>query len=225
MQSDRQGVSTTYSGSTPISDTTTTPSLTRRVKKFCQEFFVHADIFCEHSDYFKSCLRGNFAEAQTQRVEIEDISIEDFALWVNTVYRYHFIPHEGFVLEPDLIQILTVWRLSDRFIHKPLIDQYKMRLEDLLSIFTVEWWRKYYIDHAASDSQRYINELQMGYRYCRAHTLPDAFSDGFVTACANCPAQLYATYASLLDAEFMRLVSVRIVMRHANKNLIPLQEL
>ncbi|CAK7233910.1 hypothetical protein SEUCBS140593_008759 [Sporothrix eucalyptigena] len=187
------------------------------------EFIVHADIFCEHSDYFKSCLRGNFAEAQTQSVEIEDISAEDFGLWVNAVYWYHFTT-QRFVLDLSFIQILTVWKLSDRFIHKPLIDHSQKRLEHRLSLYTIEWWRDYYINHTVLESQRYIDDLQGGYCYCRAHTLPDAFSDGFVTACAKCPAQLYATYASLLDTEFMRLVSVRVVMRHADASLIPLQE-
>ncbi|CAK7263906.1 hypothetical protein SEPCBS57363_000810 [Sporothrix epigloea] len=191
------------------------------------EFHIHADLLCKHSDYFSRCLRGNFAEAETQRIEIDgdEISVDDFGLWVDLLYRSHFQKAETFVLRKEstggtlsTMQILTLWKLSDRFLHKPLADLASESLLHRLSLYSVEQWRKLYRTRPASDIRARVSRLQVAYRYCCDQELP--FIDDIVTACANCPAQVYAECASLLEVDFMMLVSQRMIMAHADRQLV-----
>ena len=191
------------------------------------EFFVHTDLLCKHSDYFTRCLRGSFAEAETQRVEIndDDISADDFGLWVDLLYRSHFQKPDTFVLRKEetggtlsTMQILTLWKLSDRFLHKPLAALVEESLQHRLSLYSVEQWRKLYRTRPASDIRSRVSRLQDAYRYCCDQELP--FVNDIVTACANCPAQVYADCVSLLEVDFMMLVSQRMIMAHADNQLV-----
>lgn len=191
------------------------------------EFYLHADLLCEHSDYFSRCLRGSFAEAETQRIEFngDEISVDDFGLWVDLLYRSHFQKAETFVLRKEstggtlsTMQILTLWKLSDRFMHKPLAALASESLLHRLSLYSVEQWRKLYRTRPASDIRARVSRLQVAYRYCCDQELP--FINDIVTACANCPAQVYAECASLLEVDFMMLVSQRMIMAHADRQLV-----
>ncbi|CAK7210788.1 hypothetical protein SCUCBS95973_000907 [Sporothrix curviconia] len=191
-----------------------------------REFYIHAELLCKHSDYFTRCLRGGFAEAETQRVEInDDISVDDFGLWIDLLYRSHFQKPDTFVLRKEetggtlsTMQILTLWKLSDRFLHKPLAALAEESLQHRLSLYSVEQWRKLYRTRPASDIRSRVSRLQDAYRFCCDQDLP--FVNDIVTACANCPAQVYADCASLLEVDFMMLVSQRMIMAHADNQLV-----
>ncbi|CAK7265668.1 hypothetical protein SEPCBS119000_001630 [Sporothrix epigloea] len=190
------------------------------------EFFIHADLLCEHSDYFSRCLRGSFAEAKKQRIEInDDISVDDFGLWVDMLYRLHFHRPETFLLRKEetggalsTMQILVLWKLSDRFLHQPLAGIACESLLHRLSLYSVEQWRKLYRTRPATDIRARVRRLQEAYRYCCDQDLP--FINEIVTACANCPAQVYAECAPLLEVDFMMLVSQRMIMAHADSQLV-----
>ncbi|KAL1897047.1 hypothetical protein Sste5346_004252 [Sporothrix stenoceras] len=192
-----------------------------------REFFIHANLLCKHSDYFTRCLRGGFAEAETQRVEIndEDISAEDFGLWVDLLYRSHFQKPDSFVLRKEetggtlsTMQILTLWKLSDRFMNRVLAQMAEESLQHRLSLYSVEQWRKLYRTRPSSDIRSRVSRLQDAYRYCVDQELP--FVNDIVNACANSPPQVYAECASLLEVDFMLLVSQRMIMDHADSALI-----
>ncbi|KIH92752.1 hypothetical protein SPBR_02518 [Sporothrix brasiliensis 5110] len=192
-----------------------------------REFFIHANLLCKESDYFTRCLRGGFAEAETQRIEIndEDVSVEDFGLWVDLLYRSHFQKPEKFLLRKEetggtlsTMQILTLWKLSDRFMNRTLAAMAEESLHHRLSLYSVEQWRKLYRTRPSSDIKSRVSRLQDAYHYCCDQELP--FVNDIVAACANCPAQVYADCASLFEVDFMMLVSQRMIMAHADNQLV-----
>ncbi len=206
-----------------------------------REFFVHAELLCKHSAYFSRCLRGGFAEAQTQRIDLGgggggggggegsddggDLTPEDLGLWIDLLYRWHFHQPGTFVLRKEetggtlsTMQLLTLWRLSDRFLHAPLAALAEESLQHRLGLYSAEQWRKLYRTRPAADIEARASRLQTAFRYCRAHELP--FADGIVSAFANCPAQVYADCAPTLDPEFMMQVSRRMILAHADNSLL-----
>lgn len=192
-----------------------------------RELFIHASLLCKNSDYFTRCLRGGFAEAETQRVEIndDDLSAEDFGLWVDLLYRSHFQKPDSFVLRKEetggtlsTMQILTLWKLSDRFMNRVLAQMAEESLQHRLSLYSVEQWRKLYRTRPSNDIRSRVSRLQDAYRYCVEQELP--FVDDIVNACANCPAQVYFECAPLLEVDFMMRVSQRMIMAHADNALI-----
>ena len=191
------------------------------------QFAVHAELLCRESSYFVGCLRGGFAEAETQTVEIddEDISAEDFGLWVDLLYRVHFNKPGAFVLRKEetggtlsTMQLLTLWKLSDRFLNKPLAAIVEESLQHRLGLYSVEQWRKLYRTRPTQDIKSRVSRLQDAYRYCCEQSLP--FANAIVNACANCPAQVYDSSVAILDKEFMEQVSRRMIMAHADNSLL-----
>lgn len=196
-----------------------------------REFCLHAELLCRQSDYFARALRGGFAEATTQRVELDgdDVAPEDFGLWADLLYRAHFHRPGTFVLRKEETggslstrQILTLWQLSDRFLHRPLAALAEESLQHRLGLYSVEQWRRLYRSRSASDIRARVGRLQDAYRQCVEHGLP--FGDAVVAACANCPARVYADCIDLLDADFMALVSCRMILAHADESLMSKDE-
>lgn len=153
------------------------------------------------------------------------MSVEDFGLWVDLLYRSHFQKPDTFVLRKEetggtlsTMQILTLWKLSDRFLHRPLAALAEESLQHRLSLYSVEQWRKLYRTRPSSDIKSRVSRLQDAYRYCCDQELP--FVNDLVAACANCPAQVYAECAALLEVDFMMQVSQRMIMAHADQQLI-----
>lgn len=195
------------------------------------EFFVHANLLCKESEYFACCLRGSFAEASTQRIEVndEDLAAEDFGLWVDLLYRVHFQRPGTFVLRKEetggtlsTMQILVLWRLSDRFMHAPMAALAEESLRHRLSLYSVDQWRKLYRTRSAAEIKARVGRLQDAYRYCCDKNLP--FGNDLVAACANCPAQVYSVCAPMLEADFMMLVSEKMIMAHADTQLVSKDE-
>lgn len=192
-----------------------------------KEFFVHADLLCRNSEYFTRCLRGGFAEAETQRVVLDDddVTVEDFGLWVDLLYRHHFQKPDTFVLRKEETggtlstkQILTLWKLSDRFMNRTLAALAEESLQHRLSLYSVEQWRKLYRTRPSADIKSRVSRLQDAYRYCCDQQLP--FVEDIVIACANCPPQVYGDCVPLLEPDFMMLVSKRMILAQADNQLI-----
>lgn len=190
-------------------------------------YTVHSDLLCRESEYFKGCLRGSFSEAETQTVVIddEDISVDDFGLWVDLLYRVYFSKPGAFVLRKEemggtlsTMQLLTLWKLSDRFLNKPLAAIVHESLQHRLGLYSVQQWRKLYRTRPAQDIKSRVSRLQDAYRYCCEQSLP--FTDDIVDACANCPPQVYDSSVAILDKEFMEQVSRRMIMAHADNSLL-----
>lgn len=196
-----------------------------------QEFFVHSSLLCQRSDYFARALCGGFAEAATQRIELDgdDVSPEDFGLWVDLLYRAFFHRPGTFVLRKEETggslstrQILTLWRLSDRFLHETMAAMAEESLQHRLGLYSPEQWRKLYRTRPATDIRARVGRLQDAYHQCLDQGLP--FSDAVVAACANCPAQVYADCLDILEPDFMALVSRRMILAHADGSLLSKDE-
>ncbi|KAG9516813.1 hypothetical protein KCV07_g6505, partial [Aureobasidium melanogenum] len=62
------------------------PMVTVRVGPDEQEFCIHKELLCSKSTYFAKALSGQFLEAQTRIVELEDIHVVLFRVFVAWLY-------------------------------------------------------------------------------------------------------------------------------------------
>ncbi|KAH0386697.1 hypothetical protein KCU92_g2457, partial [Aureobasidium melanogenum] len=62
------------------------PMVTVRVGPDRQEFCIHKELLCSKSTYFAKALSGQFLEAQTRIVELEDIHVVLFRVFVAWLY-------------------------------------------------------------------------------------------------------------------------------------------
>lgn len=100
-----------------------------------REWNIPMDLLCFHSNYFKSALQGEFAEAQTKRVELLDEKPEAFALVVEWLYT-HGIKVSGrgvgkgvYREEPNFGTLLEAWTLAD-YLHLPKLQNIIMKIMD-----------------------------------------------------------------------------------------------
>jgi hypothetical protein len=84
-----------------------------------KEWRIPTDLLCFHSGYFRSALKGGFAEAEAQRVELLDEKPESFKLVVEWLYT-HEIKVSGrstntnfYCEQPEFDTLLDTWMLAN----------------------------------------------------------------------------------------------------------------
>lgn len=200
-------------------------------------FTVHKVLLVKDSDYFEKALNGPFVEAQTRTINLgDDISSAQFGVYVDVLYRsyvdkgYKFRPgvldlHKAaFYTEPKQkvgprSQILWLWRLSDRFLNKRLLEIAEVSFKWFIRNFTVLKWEAMYTGRGHTDHQLLsrITSLQDAYQHCVEHDLPQM--DEIVRCTANMPLQLFTKHYDDLDDDFRTVVMKQLMKRFENPNL------
>ncbi|TIA44181.1 hypothetical protein D6C79_06523 [Aureobasidium pullulans] len=62
------------------------PIITVRVGPDKQEFYIHKGVLCSNSNYFAKALSGQFQEAKTNTVELDDVHVLLFKVFVAWLY-------------------------------------------------------------------------------------------------------------------------------------------
>ncbi|KAF2092217.1 hypothetical protein K490DRAFT_53361 [Saccharata proteae CBS 121410] len=83
---------------------------------------IHKQLLVECSNYFDKCLTGDFAEAQTGVVRLEDVQSDVFDMFVSWVYGRFLIHQE------------VKWSLTDLYALADLLDVPYLRMEILTSL-------------------------------------------------------------------------------------------
>lgn len=100
-----------------------------------KEWRIPTDLLCYHSGYFRSALKGEFAEAQIRRVELLDENPEAFALVVEWLYTHKIQVTDRALVksiygeEPSFDTLLKTWVLAD-YLQLPKLQNIVMKVMD-----------------------------------------------------------------------------------------------
>jgi hypothetical protein len=99
-----------------------------------KEWRIPTDLLCYHSGYFRSALKGEFAESQIRRVELRDEKPEAFALVVEWLYTHKIELNDAqrwnmYMEEPSFNTLLKTWVLAD-YLQLPKLQNIIMKVMD-----------------------------------------------------------------------------------------------
>jgi len=90
-------------------------------KQLRHPFRIHQNYICHYSPYFKAAFTGNFTEAETQELQLEDVEGEIFGVFVNWLYTQTIEDEEAKV--PSAHHLIQLWVLADRLLVPTLQNQ------------------------------------------------------------------------------------------------------
>lgn len=107
------------------------------------KFHVHKSLLCEQSDYFKAAFEGQFAEAKSEELTLEDEDPELFDRLLDWVYLQYLEPIAARDNE-HAKELVKLWVLADKFLMHRLANEainalYKGRPKDLKDIYNWVW--------------------------------------------------------------------------------------
>ncbi|KFZ04445.1 hypothetical protein V502_10145 [Pseudogymnoascus sp. VKM F-4520 (FW-2644)] len=89
------------------------------VGKEKQQWSIPMDLLCFHSGYFRSTLKGGFAEGKSKTVELLNAKPEAFELIVEWLYTHEIKtsgrdnPSDIYTEKPNIATLLEAWMLAD----------------------------------------------------------------------------------------------------------------
>lgn len=188
-------------------------------------FHVHKDVLTLDCAYFDKALNGPFLEAQSQSINLDDISSESFGLYVDILYKFTADFRNLDMLKGRLgsnngyswRELLEIWKLSDRFLNPKLMGVARQILEYRLRCISWSVWKYHYQFADWEKIKGLAGNLQEGFRFCKTADLP--FKDEFVTALMSCPPQVFAQIVADLDDDFKTAATQRFAMRFADPSV------
>jgi len=82
---------------------------------------VHKNFITHYSPYFDAAFNGNFAEGQSQKLDLEDTEPHVFGTFVNWLYSQNIENAEGEI--PDDSTLVNLWLLADKCLVPKLQNQ------------------------------------------------------------------------------------------------------
>ncbi|KAH7333112.1 hypothetical protein BKA65DRAFT_40143 [Rhexocercosporidium sp. MPI-PUGE-AT-0058] len=86
-----------------------------------QSFPIHKNHICHYSAFFDAAFNGNFAEAESQEVQLYEVMPETFGIFVNWLYTQEIMSEDGEA--PDIRSLVHLWLLADRILVPSLQNQ------------------------------------------------------------------------------------------------------
>lgn len=92
------------------------PTVTVRVGPTLRVFNLHEAFLCHVSAFFKGALEGSFKEASTKSVDLIDIDLKVFYMFVGWLYyrKVHNVPEVGKCTEPTKLDCIQLYLFGDR---------------------------------------------------------------------------------------------------------------
>jgi hypothetical protein len=81
-------------------------------------FVVHKNFICHYSPYFDAAFNGNFEEARSQALDLEDINPFMFEMFVSWIYTQDVCYPDG-----EAGYLILLWLLAERFLVPRLQNQ------------------------------------------------------------------------------------------------------
>ncbi|EHK97622.1 putative Kelch repeat and BTB domain-containing protein 4 [Glarea lozoyensis 74030] len=75
-------------------------------------FKAHKSFLISHSEYFAAAFRGNYEEAKTSVINLEDVSATTIDIFIGWIYRQTILTPQGEV--PEFFELVDLWLFSDR---------------------------------------------------------------------------------------------------------------
>ncbi|KAL1868270.1 hypothetical protein Daus18300_005994 [Diaporthe australafricana] len=177
----------------------------------------------KHSRYFGRALNGPFSEAQTNSIDFDDITAEDFGLYVSVIYPLVLcnlqLEWSDIRTEYDddapLSLFLRLWKLGDRLLNSKVCAIAKIEIEKRFECLETSMWDRMYMYRSEGTIKATMLSLQSDFRSCKEMGAP--FEQDFIQAAGNIPPQAFAVHMEdLEDKEFRSEVMKAFAMRFAN---------
>ncbi|KAJ0117716.1 hypothetical protein J7T55_001916 [Diaporthe amygdali] len=189
-------------------------------------FCIHKDVLIRGSQYFMEALGGPFGGGQTNTIHLDDVSPDDFGLYVGAMYplvlcknslEMHDIwpvDTQGMSKYHPWAMILTLWHMGDRFRDRGVLEMASAELVEKLGELSVQFWQDLCERSSEADLKALMLNLQTMFRKCKEEGWP--FWPGFVAAASNAPPEIFAMCVEDLDDEVFRLeLTKAFAWRHA----------
>lgn len=187
---------------------------------------AHKNVLVKDSKYFEKATDGKFIGAETLKLDLDDVESSEFGFYLTAAYNA--------VLQPDVVQsrtsdgnsyshawdefgeILGLWKLADRFLNSKVKTLAAKTLHDgLASTTSAAWWYDMYLHNSWDVLEAHVQAIQGYFRMCVSKGLP--FEDDFVVALSNCPPEVLAECANILDKDFATATLEQFALRMASK--------
>lgn len=177
-------------------------------------FCIHKDVLTEQSEYFARAVDGPSSEGQTNSIDLDDISVKDFGLYVSVMYplalqRADMTLQDVWPLDTgrDPVhhpwpRILLLWQLGDRFLNEFVKDIAEVEIHAKGRGYSVSLWQRLYERRSEATLKAKMLELQDAFRLCLDNDYP--FERSFVTAASNAPPQVFAACVDDLNDDLFR---------------------
>ncbi|KAH9212761.1 hypothetical protein DL95DRAFT_391069 [Leptodontidium sp. 2 PMI_412] len=86
-----------------------------------QSFPIHKNHICHYSPFFDAAFNGNFAEGESQEVDLYEVKPEIFGIFVNWLYTQEIMSEDGEA--PSVRSLVYLWLLADRILVSSLQNQ------------------------------------------------------------------------------------------------------
>jgi hypothetical protein len=108
-------------------------------EKTVEKFTVHKAFLCEQSPFFNAAFNGNFKEAHTQSMTIEDADSEAVKLVIGWIYTKEIGEKRlGVKGVPNIVLLAKVWTLAQRFL-MPALQNEAMKMIYVTACGGPEW--------------------------------------------------------------------------------------
>lgn len=154
-----------------------------------------------------------------QEAVAEYIRILQQSVYVPEFKKRRRYPARGYRNFYLLVNLLTLWQLSGRFLDMRLREIVEESMDTHWKKMSIEGWSRSYLARPNDVLKDRILRLQEAYKLCKKRSIP--FEKQIITACANCPPQIFAEVITCLDIEagFQAEVVRNFALRHADLEL------
>ena len=98
-----------------------TINITHAGQKEPRKFIVHRDFICHYSPYFDAAFNGDFIEAHTQTLDLDEFWPRVFELFINWIYTQTLCDNRGKTL--DICWMVPLWLAAENLLVPELQNQ------------------------------------------------------------------------------------------------------
>ncbi|KAH8601680.1 hypothetical protein B0O99DRAFT_588866 [Bisporella sp. PMI_857] len=98
-----------------------TVSVYMELKEEAESFQVHKNFITHYSPFFSAAFNGNFAEGESQKLELDDTEPAVFGSFVQWLYTQDIVDGKGSL--PDQPTLVNLWILADKILVPRLQNQ------------------------------------------------------------------------------------------------------
>jgi hypothetical protein len=108
-----------------------------------KRFIIHKDFLCFYSPFFASAFNGPYKEGRTQTMNLSDIDLEAFGMFVYWLYQRKLPTHTVDFEDVDLVHLANLWILGDRFLITSLQNNAAARIHTIINEGKLEGFQEF----------------------------------------------------------------------------------
>lgn len=176
----------------------------------------------KNSDYFRTKLKGQFHGGFRRSINLQDVQPDCLTEYLQFLQKSVYTRPLELTTDQSLyplVKLLNLWTVAFRLWDRGSLAIVRVSLGQRWETMSVEGWYGLYLSTPDAGLKERVLHLQEAYKLCKDRFIP--FEQNVVTACANCPPQVFANvFAGLeLGAEFRARVTKVFALRHVDPEL------